>query len=68
LCQPRIRSLIVTTGRGAASGAAPLRCPPAGFTGSATPAHRPALRLVAGTRLPPRVPVTPAQTKRARQA
>lgn len=28
----------------------------------------PALRLVTGTRLPPRVPVTPAQTKRARQA
>jgi hypothetical protein len=58
----------VTTGRGAAAGPPPLRCPPAGFAGRLHRHTAPALRLVTGTRLPPRVPVTPAQTKRARQA
>jgi hypothetical protein len=68
LCQPRIRSLIVTTEKGRGQ-----RGRPCGVRRQASRSrlHRhaaPALRLVTGTRLPPRVPVTPAQTKRARQA
>jgi hypothetical protein len=36
--------------------------------GSATPAHRPSFKARHRDRLPSRVPVTPAQTKRAPQA